>query len=98
MVLAAVAAQLMFVSAHDALLLMVVVVFAGAIAVRAAQLFATTAIRDVEALRDTLVAVGEGSRTPAAVDRERRRARRADARGQHGDRQARPTPRPRAAT
>ena len=67
-VLAAVAAQLMFVSAHDALLLMVVVVFAGAIAVRAAQLFATTAIRDVEALRDTLVAVGDGSRTPAAVD------------------------------
>ena len=67
-VLAAVAAQLMFVSAHDALLLMVVVVFAGAIAVRAAQLFATTAIRDVEALRDTLVAVGDGSRAPAAVD------------------------------
>jgi signal transduction histidine kinase len=58
----------MFVSAHDALLLMVVVVFAGAIAVRAAQLFATTAIRDVEALRDTLVAVGDGSRAPAAVD------------------------------
>ncbi len=67
-VLAAVAAELMFVSAHDALLLMVIVVFAGAIAVRAAQLFATTAIRDVEALRDTLVAVGDGSRTPAAVD------------------------------
>jgi signal transduction histidine kinase len=67
-VLAVVAAQLMFVSAHDALLLMVVVVFAGAIAVRAAQLFATTAIRDVEALRDTLVAVGDGSRAPAAVD------------------------------
>jgi len=66
-VLAAVAAQLMFVSAHDALLLMVIVVFAGVVAVRAAQLFATNAMQDVEALRDTLVAVGEGSRTPAAV-------------------------------
>ena len=66
-VLAAAAAQLMFVSAHDALLLMVVVVFAGVIAVRAAQLLATTAIEDVEALRDTLVAVGEGSRTPVPV-------------------------------
>ena len=66
-VLAAVSAQLMFVSAHDALLLMVIAVFAGVVAVRAAQLFATNAMRDVEALRDTLVAVGEGSRAPAAV-------------------------------
>jgi signal transduction histidine kinase len=65
-VLAAVSAQLMFVSTHDALLLMVVVVFAGVVAVRAAQLFAGNAMRDVEALRDTLVAVGEGSREPAA--------------------------------
>ena len=67
-VLAAAAAQLMFVSAHDALLLMVIVVFAGVIAVRAAQLFATDAMRDIEVLRDTLVAVGEGSRAPAAVN------------------------------
>ena len=66
-VLAALAAQLMFVSAHDALLLLVIVVFAGVVAVRAAQLFAANALADVEALRDTLVAVGEGSRTPAAV-------------------------------
>jgi signal transduction histidine kinase len=66
-VLAAVSAQLMFVSAHDALLLMVIAVFAGVVAVRAAQLFATNAMQDVEALRDTLVAVGEGSRAPAAV-------------------------------
>ena len=66
-VVAAVAAQLMFVSAHDALLLMVIVVFAGVVAVRAAQLFATNAMQDVEALRDTLVAVGEGSREPSAV-------------------------------
>jgi signal transduction histidine kinase len=57
----------MFVSAHDALLLMVIAVFAGVVAVRAAQLFATNAMQDVEALRDTLVAVGEGSRAPAAV-------------------------------
>jgi signal transduction histidine kinase len=67
-VLAVVAAQLMFVSAHDALLLMVVVVFAGVVAVRAAQLFATEAMEDVEVLRDTLVAVGEGSRVPVAAD------------------------------
>ena len=66
-VLAAVAAQLMFVSAHDALLLMVVVVFAGIIAVRAAQLLATTAIEDVEALRDTLVAVGRGRASSVPV-------------------------------
>jgi signal transduction histidine kinase len=66
-VLGAAAAQLMFVSAHDALLLMVIVVFAGVVAVRAAQLFATNAMHDVEALRDTLVAVGEGSRAATAV-------------------------------
>jgi signal transduction histidine kinase len=66
-VLAAVSAQLMFVSAHDALMLMVIAVFAGVVGVRAAQLFATNAMQDVEALRDTLVAVGEGSRAPAAV-------------------------------
>jgi signal transduction histidine kinase len=66
-VLAALSAQLMFVSAHDALLLMVIVVFAGVVAVRAAQLFATNALADVNALRDTLVAVGEGSRAPAVV-------------------------------
>ena len=66
-VLAAGAALLMFVSAHDALLLMVIVAFAGVIAVRSAQLFATNAMQDVEALRDTLVAVGEGSRTRTPV-------------------------------
>ena len=65
-VLAALSAPLMFVSAHDALLLMVIVVFTGVVGVRAAQLFATNALADVESLRDTLVAVGEGSRTPAA--------------------------------
>ena len=59
----------MFVSAHDALLLLVIVVFAGVVAVRAAQLFATNALQDVEALRDTLVAVGEGSRDPRRGDR-----------------------------
>ena len=39
------------------------------VAVRAAQLLAADALRDVEALRDTLVAVGEGARTPARGDR-----------------------------
>ena len=56
----------MFVSAHDALLLLVIVVFAGVVAVRAAQLFAANAIADVEALRDTLRRGGRRIAHPAA--------------------------------
>ena len=85
-------------SAHDALLLMVIVVFAGVVAVRAAQLFATDAMRDIEVLRDTLVAVGEGSRAPAAVNGSADEVAELAARGEHRDPQARPrgarSPRP----
>jgi signal transduction histidine kinase len=53
---------LMFVSAEDAVLIIVSVVFAGLVAIRAAQLFASDVLHDVEAVRDGLVAVGEGAR------------------------------------
>ena len=55
------------------------------------------AMRDVEALRDALAAVGEGSRAPAGVN-GRRRARGARARGEHAmvklDRRGARAPRP----
>jgi len=60
-------AALMFVSGHDALLGLVLVVFAGLVAARAAFLLAHGAMLDVDRLRDTLQAVGEGSRSPVAV-------------------------------
>ena len=60
-------AQLMFVSGHDAAIVLVITVLAGVVAVRAAQLFAGGVMRDIEGLRDTLAAVGEGSREPAAA-------------------------------
>ena len=53
---------LMFVSTEDAVLIIVSVVFAGLVAIRAAQLFASDVLSDVEAVRDGLVAVGEGDR------------------------------------
>jgi signal transduction histidine kinase len=53
---------LMFVSTEDAVLIIVSVAFAGLVAIRAAQLFAGDVLRDVEAVRDGLVAVGEGER------------------------------------
>ncbi len=57
-----VVAALMFVSNDDALLVTIIVVFAGVIAVRAAQLFARGVFRDVEAVREGLTAVGHGER------------------------------------
>ena len=64
-VIAAVAgAALMFVSSHDVLIIVVIAGVAGVVAVRAAQLLAGDVLSDIEALRDTLVAVGEGSRDP----------------------------------
>ena len=60
-------AALMFVSGHDALLGLVLVVFAGLVAARAAFLLAHGAMIDVDRLRDTLQAVGEGSRSPVAI-------------------------------
>jgi len=65
-VLAIAAAALMFVSAHDALFLVIVAIAATVFAAQAAMVFAGNVLRDVEGLRDTLVAVGEGSRKPAA--------------------------------
>ncbi len=60
-------AALMFVSTHDLVLGLVLAVMAGIVAARAAQLLAQRAMADVDELRATLVAVGEGSREPAAV-------------------------------
>jgi signal transduction histidine kinase len=60
------AAELMFVSAHDVFFVLLVAVLAGAVAVRAAQLFAWGVMDDIEGLRGTLVAVGDGARDPVA--------------------------------
>jgi signal transduction histidine kinase len=53
---------LMFVSARDALVIGLVLAFNGAIAVFAARLLAAGVLRDVEAIRDGLEAVGDGRR------------------------------------
>jgi signal transduction histidine kinase len=66
-VFAFVAAELMFVSAHDVFFVVVIAALAGVVAVRAATLFAGGVMDDIERLRGTLVAVGEGSREPAAA-------------------------------
>lgn len=55
-------AGLMFVSPENAVMIAVIVGFAGVIAVRAARLVTAGALRDVEAVRDGLMAVGEGAR------------------------------------
>ncbi len=57
-----VGAEAMFVSRHDALVVSVMTAVGGVVAVRAGQLLAGGMLRDVEALRDGLVAVGEGAR------------------------------------
>jgi signal transduction histidine kinase len=59
LVAAVLAAELMFVSPHDALFLVVIALMAAVVAVRAAQLFAVGVQRDVEALRVTLESIGE---------------------------------------
>jgi signal transduction histidine kinase len=56
-------AALMFVSEENAVMIAVLVAFTGLIAVRAAQLFAGGVLRDVEAMRDGLSAVGRGERS-----------------------------------
>jgi len=61
------AAQLMFVSNHDALLVSAVVLAGALVALRAARVASTGVAREVRAIRDALVAVGEGER-PAGVD------------------------------
>jgi len=60
-------AALMFVSGHDAAVGLVLVVFSGLVAARAAYLLAHGAMTDVDRLRDTLHAVGEGAREPVAT-------------------------------
>jgi signal transduction histidine kinase len=64
LVAAALAAELMFVSPHDALFLVVIALLAAVVAIRAAQLFAAAVQRDVEALRATLATVGEDGHGP----------------------------------
>jgi signal transduction histidine kinase len=67
-VLAVVAGALvMFVSTHDAVVLVVLVVFAGLVASSTARVVAGGVMADVDRLRATLEAVGEGSRDPSAV-------------------------------
>jgi signal transduction histidine kinase len=56
-------AALMFVSHENAVMIAVLVAFTGLIAVRAAQLVAGGVLRDVEAVRDGLIAVGRGERS-----------------------------------
>jgi nitrate/nitrite-specific signal transduction histidine kinase len=55
-------ALLMFVSDHDAVMISVITVFAGVLAVRAAELLATGVLADVRHIRNGLTAVGEGRR------------------------------------
>jgi signal transduction histidine kinase len=71
-VLAVVAgALLMFVSAHDAVVLVVLVVFAGLVASSTARVVARGVMADIDSLRTTLEAVGEGSREPDAATNSR---------------------------
>ncbi len=56
------AGELMFVSRHDAGVSVLIALFAGVAAVAAAQLQAAYVLRDIESVRDALVAVGEGRR------------------------------------
>lgn len=60
-------AALMFVATRDAVFALSLVAFAGIVAARAAQLFARGVLADIENLRGTLVAVGEGLREPVAA-------------------------------
>lgn len=55
-------AVLMFISAHDAFTLAVLLVFAGVLTTYSASVLAGGVMRDIEAVRDGVVAVGEGRR------------------------------------
>ncbi len=57
-----VVAALMFVTPEDALMIAAIVGFAGVIAVEAARMVTAGALHDVHAVRDGLVAVGQGAR------------------------------------
>jgi signal transduction histidine kinase len=56
------AAELMFVSNHDALMVCAIVLAAALVALRAARVSSAGVVREVGALRDTLAAVGAGER------------------------------------
>jgi signal transduction histidine kinase len=56
------AAELMFVSNHDALMICAIVLAAALVALRAARVTSAGVVREVSALRDTLAAVGAGER------------------------------------
>jgi signal transduction histidine kinase len=55
-------ALLMFVSAEDAVLILLAVAFSAAIGIRASQLMLADVLADVGAVRDALIAVGAGDR------------------------------------
>jgi signal transduction histidine kinase len=58
------AAELMFVSNHDALMISAIVVAAALVALRAAQVASAGVVREVSSIRDELRAVGAGEREP----------------------------------
>jgi signal transduction histidine kinase len=58
------AAELMFVSNHDALMISAIVVAAALVALRAAQVASAGVVREVGSIRDELRAVGAGEREP----------------------------------
>ncbi|HZV74653.1 MAG TPA: HAMP domain-containing sensor histidine kinase [Conexibacter sp.] len=62
-----VAVEAMFVSRHDALLITAMTAVGGVVAVRAGGLLMRGMLRDVEAVRDGLEAVGEGARDVQVV-------------------------------
>jgi signal transduction histidine kinase len=55
-------ALLMFISAHDAFAMAVLLVYAGVLTAYSASVLAGGVMRDIEAVRDGVVAVGEGRR------------------------------------
>ena len=60
------AAELMFVSNHDALMITAIVLAAALVALRAARVTSAQVVDEVGQIRDTLRAVGEGSRSARA--------------------------------
>lgn len=61
------AVELMFVSNHDALMIIAITAGAALVAVRAGQVASSRLAAEVEALRDVLRGVGDGERGPSAA-------------------------------
>jgi signal transduction histidine kinase len=61
------AAQLMFVSKHDALIVSAIVVAAALVALRAGKVASASVVREVGEIRDALTAVGAGERDQRVV-------------------------------